>query len=224
MFGVNLLLWLACFCAADSAITATGLQGVYYLVHTLHNACVVHATYKEVWQTFTDFNSISTATPNYYAAELVFALHFYHCIYYWRKFRLDDWLHHILMIAVALPIGVSLPSGTLLGFSLFFTTGLPGGIDYFLLFLVRNNWIQKELEKSVNTSLATWIRGPGCAAQAALTCAFLSTQSTQNGGGFLIWLAYISAALNYWNGSYFGAQVIYDAGVRRIYGPNELPA
>jgi hypothetical protein len=220
MFGITTLLWLTGFCVADSALTSVGLQGVYYFIHSVHNFFIVAETYEEVWQTLTNFGSIGSAEPNYYAAELVFALHFYHCIYYWRKFRADDWLHHILMIAVALPIGVSLQAGMLLGFSLFFTTGLPGGIDYFLLFLVRNNWLHRDTEKRINTRLATWIRGPGCVAQATLTCAYLSTQ---NGSGFLTLLAYLSAALNYWNGVYFGAQVIYDAGSRNLYGP-QLPA
>jgi hypothetical protein len=222
MFGTSILPWIAVFCLADSFLTATNLQGVYYLIHAAHNGFVVYFTYHEVWQTLTDFGSISSALTNYTAAELVFGLHIYHCIYYWRKFRTDDWLHHILMIAVALPIGVSLPAGTLLGFSLFFTTGLPGGIDYFLLFLVRNGVLHKDTEKRINTRLATWVRMPGCIAQAALTAAYLSTQNIEN--KFLLYLAYLSAALNYWNGAYFGQQVIYDAGVRNLYGPRNLPA
>ena len=126
------------------------------------------------------------------------------------------------MIAVALPIGISLPSGTLLGFSLFFTTGLPGGIDYVLLFLTRNGWLRRDFEKRINTQLAAWVRLPGCVAQAALTVAFLSMQNSES--SFLTAVAYLSAVLNYWNGVYFGYQVIYDAGQRGIYGPRNLPA
>ena len=221
MFGITTLLALTAFCAADSFLSVTRLQGIYYLIHAIHNGFVTHATYQEVARVFTDFNDLHNAPPNYYAAELVFALHLYHCIYYWRKFRLDDWLHHLLMVAVALPIGVSLPSGPFLGFSLFFTTGLPGGIDYALLFLVRNGWLHRDTEKRVNARLATWVRGPGCVAQAALTCAYLSTQNVPYPYNYL---AYLSAALNYWNGAYFGAQVIYDAGLRGVYGPPALPA
>jgi hypothetical protein len=220
MFGITLLVWLSTFCFADTILTKAGLQGVYYLIHAAHNGLVVYSTHNEIWQTFTDFSNIGNATPNYYAAELVFALHIYHCIYYWRKFKSDDWLHHILMIAVALPIGISLQSGTLLGFSLFFTTGLPGGIDYFLLFLTRNNWLSREFEKRVNAQLAAWVRMPGCVAQAALTVAFLSMQNTHL--SFYTYLAYLSALLNYWNGVYFGYMVIYDAGQRSIYGPRNL--
>lgn len=221
MFGITTLLALSAFCVSDTVFSAAGLQGVYYLIHAIHNGFIVHATYNEVLHPFLNFSTMHIAPTNYYAAELVFALHAYHCIYYWRKFKLDDWLHHILMIAVALPIGVSVPSGPLLGFSLFFTTGLPGGIDYFLLFLVRNSWLHRDIEKLVNARLATWVRGPGCIAQAALTCAYLSMQNTP---GFYVWLAYLTAALNYWNGAYFGAQVLYDAGQRSIYGPPALPA
>jgi hypothetical protein len=217
MYGIPFFVSLLAFCGIDSAITKLGLEGVYYAVHTIHNAGIVYLTAPEVYRTLTDFGSVATAPTNYFAAEIVFALHLYHCVYYWRKFRFDDWLHHILMIGVALPIGIAVPSGTLLGFSLFFTTGLPGGIDYFLLFLTRNFWINRLTEKRVNAWLATWIRAPGCVAQAALTLALLSTQNTASAPNY-VWLAYLTAGLNYWNGMYFASQVLYDAGTRQVAG------
>jgi len=217
MIALNIFLYFALFCGLDHAFTFFGVEGVYYAVHSIHNAAVVYVTGEEVWKTATDFGNALLSPNNYTALELVFALHFYHVAYYWRKFRFDDWLHHILMIGIALPIGITVPSGTLLGFSLFFTTGLPGGIDYFLLFLTRNLWINRLMEKRVNTWLATWVRAPGCAAQAALTLALLSTQNTATAPRFA-WLAYLTAALNYWNGMYFAAQVIYDAGTRHATG------
>jgi hypothetical protein len=217
MYGIPFFVSLLAFCGIDSALTKLGLEGVYYAVHTIHNAGIVYLTAPEVYRTLTNFGSVATTPTNYFAAELVFALHLYHCVYYWRKFRFDDWLHHILMIGVALPIGIAVPSGTLLGFSLFFTTGLPGGIDYFLLFLTRNLWINRLTEKRVNAWLATWIRAPGCVAQAALTLAFLSMQNVVTAPNYA-WLAYLTAGLNYWNGMYFASQVLYDAGSRQVAG------
>jgi len=214
MYGIHFFVSLCSFCVADYALNVTGLQGVYYAIHTIHNAFIVYSTYSEVIEALMYFETIGNTPPNYYAAELVFALHIYHCVMYWRKLRRDDWLHHVLMIAVALPIGIYIPSGKLLGFSLFFTTGLPGGIDYALLFLTRNGWLRQETEKRINTFLATWVRAPGCVAQAALTCAFIGTHHEENRFGSI--LAYLTAILNYWNGMYFAAQVIYDAGVRNI--------
>ena len=127
------------FCALDSLITKFNWNGVYYFIHFIHNGLIVMSTFNDVINTFTNFKQLEIYDTNIVSVQLCFALHFYHLLYYWRKFLFEDWLHHGLMIGIALPLGVYLPSSTLLGFSLFFTTGLPGGIDYFLLFLVRNN-------------------------------------------------------------------------------------
>ena len=191
-----------------------GFNGIYYFVHSVHNAAIISYTGHEVFQSLTNFPSIHTSPVNFTALELCFALHFYHIAWYWKKFRKDDWLHHGLMIGVALPIGGLLPAGTLLGYSLFFTTGLPGMLDYFLLFLTRNNWLHKDVEKRVNAWLNVWIRSPGCVSHAALTCAYIST--LQNISPFFIVGAYLTAFLNYWNGQYFMRQIVYDVGARGL--------
>lgn len=210
MIALNIALYFLLFSGLDRLITFSGVEGIYYAVHSFHNALVVYVTGHEVWQTFTDFGHAILAPNNYTALELVFALHFYHIAFYMKKFRFDDWLHHILMIGIALPIGGLVPAGTLLGFSLFFTTGLPGGIDYAVLFAQRNGWVARETQKRLNTFLNVWLRSPGCVANAALTFAYLSLTQTPYR---VYWIAgAITAALNYWNGQYFMRQVVYDAG------------
>lgn len=205
-------LFFSGFACLDTLLTRCGLEGVYYAVHAIHNACIVYFAKSDVWNTITNFSAIDTK-PNYITLELCFALHFYHIAYYWRKFRMDDWLHHILMIGIALPIGGCVPSGTLLGYSLFFTTGLPGGIDYTLLFLTRNNWLNKDTEKKINTYLHVWIRSPGCVSLATYTLAHASINHYSNMTQFGI---YVVALLNYWNGQYFMEQVVLDAGKRML--------
>jgi len=112
------------------------------------------------------------------------------------------------MIGVALPVGCYVQANTFMGFSLFFTTGLPGGIDYFLLFLVRNGYLNKYAEKDINVFLNVWIRSPGTAAMAALSMAsFLSAPSTDP---LITTLSVIPPLLNYWNGQYFMQQVVED--------------
>ena len=125
------------------------------------------------------------------------------------QFRFDDWLHHILMIGVALPIGAYLPSSTLIGYSLFFSTGLPGGIDYALLFGVRNGWLAPLTEKRINRWLSEWVRSPGCASHAAFTIAYAFIMATGIYGQ-MFWLSVIPAVLMYWNGQYFMNQVVVD--------------
>lgn len=205
--------FLLLFCTCDSFLKYMKLEGQYYGVHAIHNAMITATTMSEVVTTYTNFSTLHTYPTNYTALELCTALHLYHILYYFNKLRMDDWLHHGLMIGIALPLGGLLPAGTLMGYSLFFTTGLPGGIDYVLLFLVRNRWLQSDSEKRVNHAIQVWIRSPGCVSHAALVCAYLSMHQTT-----LLYTvgALITAFLNYWNGQYFMQQVVYDVGRREL--------
>jgi hypothetical protein len=198
---LNILGIFGGFCVADNVLTTFSLQGVYYLIHAIHNAAIVYMTIPDVIHTWIGVHGKQNMT----ALELVFALHFYHVFLYRHKFRVDDWLHHILMIGIALPIGGYFASGSLLGYSLFFTTGLPGGIDYALLFLVRNNLLSRKKEKTINAWLKVWIRSPGCASAAgyAICYAYLSAPYSP-----AWWAAIVTAVLNYWNGQYFMRQVV----------------
>lgn len=200
----------ALFYGTDRVITRAGLQNPYYAVHALHNAAIVATTAGDVTATFRHIAApagLAAFTNNILAIQLCFALHIYHTIAYWRKFRFDDWLHHVLMVAVALPIGCIYESRTLVGYSLFFTTGLPGGIDYACLFAVRNGWMGRLTEKRINEVLNVWIRSPGCVSQAAFTAAYVAAFSD---GTAVAALPLIPALLNYWNGQYFMGQVVRD--------------
>jgi hypothetical protein len=203
----NISILCTTFCLIDKGLSQyTSLDGIYYLIHSVHNAAIVILTEDEVYKSLTDFSYVQNSPKNILALQCVFALHFYHVIMYWRKFRYDDWLHHILMIGIGLPIGWITESNSLLGYSLFFTTGLPGGIDYFLLFLVRNFWISRETEKKVNAYLNTWIRSPGCISHATLSLLLISSRSSTYSVDWF--LGCIAAILTFWNGQYFMRQVV----------------
>lgn len=191
-------------CALDAGLTMFRVKGAYYLVHALHNTAVAYLTFPDVVHSFTNFTEISSYPVNTNAAALVFALHFYHIAMYFKRFKFDDWLHHILMIFIAMPIGVLVESGSLLGYSLFFTTGLPSILDYILLVGVRNGWLHPLTEKRVNHQLQLWLRAPGAVSHATLTVAYILRQ---NGGVGMFWIPPI---LTFWNGLYFADQVIVD--------------
>jgi hypothetical protein len=203
----NISIIFSTFCLLDRIITHyTRLNGTYYLIHSIHNGIVVYLTTNEVLNSLTDFNYVLDSPKNMLALEYVFALHFYHLVLYWPKFRMDDWLHHILMIGIALPIGWLADSRSLLGYNLFFTTGFPGGIDYFLLFLTRNDLISKIVEKRVNAWINTWIRSPGCISQLTLTLVYISLSTYKFSTEW--WYGIITGALTFWNGQYFMRQIV----------------
>ena len=218
-FGFAFLTAFAGFCAIDSMLTRIAVEGVYYAVHCLHNVAITYVTAPEVFALLTQNTTAIQQPVNMFALQICAALHAYHIVYYYKKLRADDWLHHGLMIGVALPIGGLVPSGAVLGFSLFFTTGLPGVIDYFLLFLTRNNWMLRNTEKRVNMALNVWIRSPGCVACAVLTCVALYTPDRAATLTSVEWYTgMLAGLLNYWNGQYFMSQVVFDAGQRSVLG------
>ena len=107
-----------------------------------------------------------------------YGLHLYHILMYIKKLRYDDWLHHGLMIFVALPIGNYFGPTKLLSHSMFYTTGLPGMVDYTCLSLVRNKKMQRLTEKKINRYLNTYIRNPGCTIHAYITLISLMAYHT----------------------------------------------
>ena len=198
-------LWMGLFASLDHLIRCLKYEKPYYAVHALHNALIVYATGSDLVHTFTDLYNLQTYATNWFAIQLCFALHLYHCALYWKSFRFDDWLRHGLMIGVALPIGCIPEAHTFTGMSLFFTTGLPGGIDYALLFAVRNGWVNRHTEKRINAFLNVWIRSPGCMAMAALSIACNLSQPS------VYCITLLPSLLNYWNGQYFMQQVLTDS-------------
>ena len=207
----NIISHFELFILYDRLLALAGLKRVYYAVHAILDAQIVLITYSEVWNTFTNFNEAITAPLNYTAVEMCVALHLYHIALYHTKLDPVEWAHHALMIGVALPLGVLIPSGSLLGFSLFFTTGLPGIIIEIFDFLSFNNRITRARARQTKAFLFLWIRAPGCCANAALIVVFLNLQGLT---GYIACGAWIAAALMYWNGQYL-AQMLVEANVKR---------
>ena len=172
----------------------------------IHNIGIVALTLPDLYRSFFYVQDAISFPLNFAAIYLCVALHLYHIIDYWSVLRFDDWLHHGLMIGVAIPLGMSVPAGSLFGTNLFFTTGLPGGISYALLFAERNGLMIKPRVQSLNAIAHMWIRAPGCIAQAALTVALTLSESDgsliQRMAGLLV------AALTTWNGLYFMEQAV----------------
>lgn len=198
----------ALFWALDVAISFFGFVKPYYAVHTLHNAAIVALTGPDIYAVLTDFHNMDSHPVTWPATYICFGLHLYHILKYWRTLQFDDWLHHGLMLGVALPIGCTISAGSLMGFNLFFTTGLPGGISYGLLFVNRNGWITKETEKAFSAPIHVWIRSPGCMAYVSISLVQLLSNPLSvwtKVGGFII------AVLTYWNGQYFMDQVVRSA-------------
>ena len=210
-------LCIAGFSLLDKVIEMFNVEGRYYANHALANAAIVSLTAKDALDCYLmkfDATSESLYTPK----AIVYGLHCYHMLMYHKKMRFDDWLHHGLMVGVALPLTEVVPASTILSHSMFFINGLPGMIDYSLLFLVRNNYIQKCTEKKVNRLLNIWVRCPGC----VMTTGFILMNVGMHYDVMSIQQKIASFAMAgcvYWNGIYFMDQVVRDYQSYQLNSP-----
>ncbi len=207
----SIIVGIGFFIGSDYILKKLNIEGRYYFNHTICNSIVVYNTFSSM---IDSYNIMKVISPEQLisldiARITVYSLHLYHIIWYYKNLRKDDWLHHILMIGVALPLTHYVPQSNIIAHGLFFTTGLPGLIDYFLLFLNRNNLIHKYIEKRVNLSLNLWLRAPGCIMNSCITTMNMIMYSNQF-TNYQYYAGNIIIGSIFWNGIYFMEQVVTD--------------
>lgn len=209
MMGMNMLylsFFWGLYVGIDKYI-GTKYKGKYYLIHGINNALIVYLTYNDTLNTFFDFKNVLTTNVSILPSIITLSLHLYHVYVYRAFFTQDDWTHHILMGA-ALIFAHQFETGRLINYSLFFTTGFPGSIDYFLLFLVKNDKLDSIYEKKINSYINLWIRAPGCISHSVITLIVYYTYKYST-SGYIEHIGFIStAAITYWNGIYFMNKVV----------------
>lgn len=133
----------------------------WYFIHSLANLFILTYTYKDVYNTFTHPTPLicKSTIPINIMNSVITSLHSYHLIFY-TNLKLDDYIHHIVMIII-FNLSILQVKGSYPGSFLFFMNGLPGFIDYSLLFLNKYNMVTKINEKYINTFLNVYIRSPG---------------------------------------------------------------
>lgn len=192
------------FILSDIILTLCNIEGRYYLNHFIGNMIIVYITLPYMINSYTDI--IIDGNMNN-ATSIVYSIHIYHMIWYYNKLRYDDWLHHLVMVGIALPLTYFVSENNLIGHCLFFTTGLPGGIDYFMLFLIRNNMMNRITEKNINRLINLWIRCPGCISNVTLVLYNIIKYYNTITNTMLLSSLIIMGTV-YWNGIYFMEQVV----------------
>ncbi len=208
---INITIGIGCFIGIDYLLKKINIEGRYYFNHVICNSIVVYNTYNSM---IASYNIMELIKPEQLvslqlARITVYSLHIYHILWYFRNLRRDDWIHHILMIGIVLPLTYIVPQSNVIGHGLFFTTGLPGLIDYSLLFLNRNNIIHRFIEKRINVFLNLWIRAPGCIMNTCIGSMNIITYYNQF-NNYQLNASMIILSSIFWNGIYFMEQVVSD--------------
>ena len=196
------------FSLIDYLLTKNKINGTYYFNHFLGNSYIVYHSMPELLYCYNNITMAGLLNNNKNIINMVLSIHIYHILYYNNKLRFDDWLHHIVMLGFSLPLSLQYNSGAILSHSLFFLSGLPGGIDYLLLFLSRNNIISKINKKIINYNLNLWVRCPGCTLSSYFIFKHLINTSSLNIYNIINFS--LVAGSVFWNGIYFMESVSID--------------
>lgn len=180
----------------------------WFFLHSFANFFICLFSLDDIKNTIKDpVNSLNPET-NYYIIPVLItlSLHLYHIIapWYYKKLRIDDIVHHVCFAFLLGILALSMKWGYVQNFIIFFLTGLPGCIDYFLLGLVKLDLINKLTEKKYNVYINNWVRGPGCVIGASWM--YVSWIFGKCNIGPI--LTFLSIILVFINGQYYSKQII----------------
>lgn len=189
------------FSIFDILLSKLKFDGVYYILHIIHNFIVICNVIKPPWDTM----------PSH-TVDLVIGFHVYHILLYYSKMRFIDWAHHILMCGILVLIYSENIGGLPLRYALFFTTGLPGMCDYIVLALERNKWVSNNCYRISSKYINVWLRGPGCVIASYETAKFAHTLDYRE--KWEQYVCYFFASLVFWNGCYFAMKTVEAEAIR----------
>jgi len=179
----------------------------WFLCHSVGNMAITYLTWRDTFACLsisdTCIENISQST--WLGLVLSLILHLYHALFF--KLTRSDIIHHSVMCCISGPLALLYPSKMISG-GLFFLTGLPGAIDYFLLWLVKMKMIPNMVEKYIYVLISTWLRSPGCilcVSNWKLIMDHSMSMNEQVSNAILL-------ILLYWNGQYYMMKTCIDYG------------
>lgn len=184
-------------------------QTIWYFLHIICNFIVVCLTYNDFKLCLINpINAFNNNEFNGSALGITTGLHIFHIIRDYKLLNMIDWLHHIISNFLMSYIGIYLYHNKVFNCGLFFMCGLPGGIDYTLLFLYKLGYVNKITEKKVNVILNNWIRLPGI----LYSCYLMHIGFTLNLIKSYFVLYYIAQIVTLFNAVYFAQRVTLNCG------------
>jgi hypothetical protein len=140
----------------------------YFFLHAVINLGVVcFAAWPDVLRLLLDStHAYSGPSHTMVANSAIMAIHIYHCLAF--KLSTADIVHHLLFVTIC--CGLAIPfkhhGGVANNVGCFVLSGLPGGVDYVMLVLVKHSKLDKLTEKKWNARIQGWLRGPPMAVYA----------------------------------------------------------
>ena len=174
----------------------------WFFMHFIINTMTTYYSYYDLTLCFSKYDicyKYNWTLYTYNVFWLALTLHIYHMIFF--SISINDFIHHFLMCIIAGSFCYYSKS-LLCSCALFFVNGLPGTIDYFLLWLTKINKLDKLIEKKIYVYISVWLRSPGCIIVSFLGLCGLNDH-LNNMEYFILICKVIPLVLLYWNGQYY---------------------
>jgi len=189
----------------------------WYLIHALTNTFLVYYTFENLIECYYDPLSLiikNNSNEDITAINTVVSLHLYHIFSSYKNLTFIDWVHHIVSCIIVCTIAIFFLSTKMINYGIFFLCGLPGGIDYFLLYFNKLNLIEKLTEKRINVYLNMCIRLPGLLWGFIISYVCVIYKDLNNDiSTFKIVALFIINILNCINAIYFSIRVVQNYGI-----------
>ena len=185
----------------------------WFTIHAIANAITAFFSLPDLFRVALSplcamVSPIYSWVPSYAASSV----HLFHLVFYFFSLRADDIVHHLLFGVCLGVLNFALPWGRVTNHLLFFITGLPGGITYVLLVLVKLNRLKSLREKQWSASLNTWVRAPGLTWFVGVVGACLA-----HGFNYVpVWASWVCLFLAFTNGTFYGRQALENYVTRRV--------
>ena len=146
--------------------TKDSYKASWFLLHALFNALVVVTAYDETWEVFAfpDANGYAprgwwgTHPGGLFGAIAIGAFHMHHFAFF--EFSFEDIVHHLVNAGAVVVVGALCPWGKFTSLSNFAMCGIPGGANYFLLWLGKLGFMPRLRQKNINRFLNLCLRFP----------------------------------------------------------------
>ena len=170
---------------------------------------ICYLTFGDVIKTLEDpISAIQSPENCHTVVSIVEGIHIYHILLYFKKLTMVDWIHHGATFYMTI-LCKMYHNGIIYHFVSFFMCGLPGGIDYMMLFMVKIGLMRPLTEKYINTILNAWIRNPGILFYVAI---MLTHKSMLQGHHF----TFHCLGLCFWNAIFFNNRVLINYSAENV--------
>jgi hypothetical protein len=180
----------------------------WYIIHAVVNFHITLLCCEQIKYLLNDpIKELFNPIPYYDTTIIVAILHVYHLIFF--KCTKTDIFHHLFFVTIGSAVVFIFNNGRFVALSHFFICGLPGGIDYIILFLYEQKYVEKITRLNIASHINVWIRAPGLCMVATFGILKFIYSSKDL---FSFIELFLQILITYGNGQFYMKEVVYSTG------------